>query len=281
MTGEIVIPLILAAGAILAEGIVRAGRVREITKGGQEIKRLKRREHPGARMVLVATPAMLALALMLAGTLYTHRTATTQPSALPPVAADEPTGAHGGGPANPTAEERPSASPAPVAPLSGTADVIEDLPGQMHQWYARNLEEQRRLLECRRMAWRIDVWLSQAGSPMAGTGACFVENANRTGIPAALPIGIAWAESSAGLRCYRNPPGGCSYNAYGMIGPEYRGGFSCWEEGIAANFDFLVRHYGCPQSMYQCRGYCEGNTTMRTVDDVQRYVERIDASWIQ
>ena len=165
----------------------------------------------------------------------------------------------------------------PAVTVGASADAL-DID---RAWIYRYLESVERDRQHRRMVWRIDTWLSQAGSPMAGTGECFVANSERTGIPAALPVGVAWAESSAGLRCYRNPPGGCSYNAYGMIGPEYRGGFSSWEEGITANFDYLVKHFTCPQSMHDCPGYCEGDTTMQTVDGVQRYIENMDAEWIQ
>lgn len=119
----------------------------------------------------------------------------------------------------------------------------------------------------RRIAvWRIDTYLAHKNSPMQGCGEYYIQNQERTGIPGALSAGIAEAESTNGTRCYN---GAWSHNAWGMIGPEYRGGFASWEEGIRANFDFLVKHFGCPQTMYDCPGYCEGNGTMTTVDQVQ------------
>ena len=126
---------------------------------------------------------------------------------------------------------------------------------------------------------QIEIYFSQRGSPMQGTGAAFVANGERTSIPPALSVGIAFAESTCGERTYNSFTDACpgeSYNAWGMIGVDYRSGFGSWEAGIAANFDYLVKHFGCPQSMYDCPGYCVGNTTMQTVDDVQRYIEGID-----
>ena len=127
----------------------------------------------------------------------------------------------------------------------------------------------------RRLIWQIDTWLQQWGSPMAGMGECYVENGERTGIPATLSVGIAEAESSSGLDCF------APHNAWGMIGPEYRGGFSSWQDDITANFDYLVQHFGCPQNMTQCPGYCVGDGTMQTVDDVMAAFGRLDAGWIQ
>jgi hypothetical protein len=125
----------------------------------------------------------------------------------------------------------------------------------------------------RQLVWQIDTWLAQRGSPMAGLGECYVQNQERTGIPATLSVGIAEAESSSGMACYG------PHNAWGMIG--YPGGWGSWEEGIAANFDYLVRYFGCPQSMSDCPGYCEGDGTMRTVNDVMAAINRLDASGVQ
>lgn len=125
----------------------------------------------------------------------------------------------------------------------------------------------------RRIAvWRIDTYLAHKGSPMQGCGEYYIQNQERTGIPGSLSAGIAEAESTNGMRCYN---GAWSHNAWGMIGPEYRGGFASWEEGITANFNFLMRWHGpgagkpIPQTIHDCSGYCEGNTTNQTVDDVQ------------
>ena len=122
-----------------------------------------------------------------------------------------------------------------------------------------------------RLVWRIDTWLTQRGSPMAGMGECYVENQERTGIPATLSVGIAEAESSSGMACFNH----C--NAWGMIA---EGPFGCWQEGIVANFDYLVRNFGCPQTMHDCPGYCVGDGTMPTVDAVQAAIMRLDATAI-
>lgn len=133
----------------------------------------------------------------------------------------------------------------------------------------------------RRIAvWRINTWLAQRGGPMQGCGEYYVQGQERTGIPASLSAGIAEAESSNGMRTYRHPAGDGdeSHNAWGMIGWEYRNGFGCWEEGIAANFDFLMKYHGpgagkpIPQTIHDCNGYCEGNTTSMTVDWAQSII---------
>ena len=51
------------------------------------------------------------------------------------------------------------------------------------------------------------------------------------------------------------------------------GPFGCWQEGIVANFDYLVRNFGCPQTMHDCPGYCVGDGTMPTVDAVQAAIK--------
>lgn len=156
--------------------------------------------------------------------------------------------------------------------------VVVDGHNQMITNYLQQLER-------RRLVWKIDTYLQKVGSPMYGCGEYFVQGQERTGIPATLPVGIAYAESSAGLKTYRHPqrfawppPPLQTYNSYGMIGPEYYFGFGSWEAGIRANFDYLVNHFGCPQNMHQCPGYCEGNTTMQTVDGVQATINGYDAS---
>lgn len=137
--------------------------------------------------------------------------------------------------------------------------------------------EAQQVRERRIAVWRIDTYLAHKGSPMQGCGEYYIQNQERTGIPGALSAGIAEAESTNGMRCYQHPAGDgdFSHNAWGMVGWEYRNGFSSWQEGIAANFDFLMKYHGpgagkpIPQTIHDCSGYCEGNTTNQTVDDVQ------------
>ena len=157
----------------------------------------------------------------------------------------------------------------PAVTVGASADAL-DID---RAWIFRYLEEVERDRQHRRMVWRIDTYLAHRGSPMQGCGEYYVRNSERTGIPAALSVGIAAAESTDGMQCFS------PHNPFGMIA--FRSGWSSWEEGITANFDWLVRYYGCPQSMYDCPGYCEGDTTMQTVDGVQRYIESLDAEWVQ
>ena len=158
-------------------------------------------------------------------------------------------------------------SPAP-APSTGTGDLTM---AEMDAKRITYLLDQAIALEKRETArQQIEIYLTHTGSPMQGMGAAFVANGERTSIPPALSVAISAAESTVGKQCYN---GQHTHNAWGMIG--FPSGWPTWEEGIAANFDFLVRHFGCPQNMSQCPGYCQGNTTMQTVNNVQRYIEGI------
>jgi len=151
----------------------------------------------------------------------------------------------------------------------GTAEFIQKV-NDTHSFYAENYVQQR---DRRRLVWKIDTWLAQRGSPMVGCAEFYVQNQERTGIPATLSVGIAEAESSSGMACYG------PHNAWGMI--SFPGGWSSWEEGIRANFDWLVHYYGCPQSMFECHGYCEGDGTMGTVNAVMRMIDSLDASGVR
>lgn len=123
-----------------------------------------------------------------------------------------------------------------------------------------------------RMIWRIDTYFAHRGSPMQGTGAIFVRESKRTGIPSALGAAISEAESSCGKANF------APYNYWGGMG--YPGGFSNWDESTVTLYNFLVNYFGCPQTMYQCPGYCEGNGTMGNVDRIQKYIESMDANHI-
>jgi len=95
---------------------------------------------------------------------------------------------------------------------------------------------------------RIDEYLSRRGSPMAGYGWVFIRESRRTGINPHLPVAISGIESYFGTRCF------APRNAWGMLA--YPRGFPSWEAGICASFEWLRRYYGCPQSPYDCPGYC-------------------------
>jgi len=162
----------------------------------------------------------------------------------------------------------------------GTAEMIQ----LMHDSYSLIAQEAVSQRNRKQLIWKIDTWLAQRGSPMVGCAEFYVQGQERTGIPATLSVGIAEAESSSGMRTYHSHTKDCpgeSYNAWGMISPAYYGGFGSWENGIRANFDWLVRYYSCPQSMSDCHGYCEGDGTMGTVDAVMRMINSLDASGVQ
>lgn len=95
---------------------------------------------------------------------------------------------------------------------------------------------------------RIDSTFARYDSPLEGYGHVFVRESNRTGIPAELPAAIAGKESYFATQCF------APHNAWGMLA--YPEGFASWEEGIVANFNWLVHYYGCPQMPYECSGYC-------------------------
>lgn len=153
----------------------------------------------------------------------------------------------------------------------GTAK-FKQMMNDIHSFYAENYVNQRNR---RQLVWKIDTWLAQRGSPMVGCAEYYVQGQERTGIPATLPVGIAEAESTSGMACF------APFNAFGMIAPAYQHGFGSWEEGIRANFDWLVHYHGCPQTMHDCPGYCEGNGTMSTVDAVMRMIDSLDASGVK
>ena len=120
-----------------------------------------------------------------------------------------------------------------------------------------------------RMAMQIDIYFANVGGPMQGTGWIFARESKRTGIPGALSAAIAKAESTCGQVCYN---GSNTHNAWGMIG--YPSGWSSWDEAITANFDFLVRHFGCPQSSFNCPGYCvPSHPWMENVNGAHRSIE--------
>ena len=264
--------------------------------------RRKRKRHVegtvlASLVLLTAALAVVILSITLAGGVtggHPNIPRVAAPAASPPptpivLPPDEPHGSTG---AKATPESAPGACRVPVAgtapmPPGGTpvTQAVSNDEEALHDWYADNAikveKEWQAKLARRRLVWQIDTWLQQRGSPMAGCAECYVENGERTGIPATLSVGIAEAESSSGMACYNNPPGGCSHNAFGMIGSEYRGGFATWQDGITANFDYLVKNFGRPQTMHDAPGYCVGDTTMQTVDDVMAAIGRLDAGWIQ
>jgi hypothetical protein len=113
---------------------------------------------------------------------------------------------------------------------------------------AAQAQERQRETRLAEVGSRIDTYLAGRGSPLAGYGRVFAEEAEKTGINPYLSVAIAGKESSFGLHCFS------PHNAWGML--TYKLGFTSWEEGIRANFTWLKRYYGTPQSAYDCPGYC-------------------------
>ncbi|NPV54536.1 MAG: glucosaminidase domain-containing protein [Firmicutes bacterium] len=128
----------------------------------------------------------------------------------------------------------------------------------------RHLAESEARLQA--VASRIDAYLARWGSPLAGCGRVFAEEGERTGVNPHLPVAIAGAESTFGLACF------APHNAWGML--SYPQGFASWEEGIRANFAWLAKHYGRPQSAYDCPGYCvPDHPWMERVQSIIRELE--------
>jgi hypothetical protein len=84
-------------------------------------------------------------------------------------------------------------------------------------------------------AGRIDAFLVEHGSPMAGTGGTFVAEAASHGVDPAFLVAIAGAETSFGQLLYSQDGDQCTYNAfnwfYGLTWPT--SDFTSWEEAIA------------------------------------------------
>lgn len=241
---------------------------------------MKQRERLGVLMVLVVTLAMSALVLTLATGFYSIAGRTAWPSRIwgaPPrvnlsapvlPATAGPTGATGSGNVDsPPAMEipAPAAPPAPPPGTTGSVAGATEALAYDRAWiydYVLEQERQRRRAE---MVARIDGYLANRGSPMAGMGWAFYDSAARYGIDPRLSVAIAEGESNCGKRCF------APRNAWGMLA--YRSGFASWEDGINANLDWLHRYYGSPQSAYDCPGYCVPNQPwMDNVDRVRRSI---------
>ena len=96
-------------------------------------------------------------------------------------------------------------------------------------------------------ALKIDLYLQERNSPMAGSGFAWVEASERYNIPVSLALGIAGQESSFGKFCFR------PYNAGGIHG--FTG--SSWAHYVDRQFEVLAQ-WGNPTLPEHCRGYCEG-----------------------
>jgi hypothetical protein len=115
---------------------------------------------------------------------------------------------------------------------------------------------------------KVDGYLSRKGSPLAGTGAKWLECSERYGIPYSLAIGIMGWESAMGRQCFR------PMNAGGLM--QYSG-FGSWQDYIEAQYGFLAQHFGQPRVAEDCPGYCEGTpqSWLNGVNGIRREVESL------
>lgn len=156
---------------------------------------------------------------------------------------------------------------------------MKDLDTAMHNWYAEVTVQQEAR---RKLVAAINRWLDHRGSPCAGTGELWVQAQERTGVSAALMIGIFDKESTSGTNgaLSRN-----NYNGWGQMGPKYinwygpykipsQGGYCCWpswEASIPGAFDFVRQEWGSAQVATDCYTYCGGDkaTWFREVEYVR------------
>ncbi len=82
---------------------------------------------------------------------------------------------------------------------------------------------------------QIDTFLTEHGSPMAGTGDVFVAEGQEHGVDPAFLAAVAGAESSFGLYLYSENGDVCTYNAFNWFyGPTWpQSDFDSWPQAIA------------------------------------------------
>lgn len=118
-----------------------------------------------------------------------------------------------------------------------------------------------RRVENAMLAARIDRFLENRESPLAGMGKVFVQAQERTGVSAELLVALTLVESScatAGSLSITN------HNAWGMKGPQPALGipaengyclWSDWPSAINGAADFIVHYWGSARTGYDLRGY--------------------------
>jgi hypothetical protein len=81
----------------------------------------------------------------------------------------------------------------------------------------------------------LDAFLTQQGSPMAGTGAVFLAEGGLYGVDPVFLVAIAGAETSFGKQLYSEGGDQCTYNAFNWFyGPTWpTSDFSSWDQAIA------------------------------------------------
>jgi hypothetical protein len=82
---------------------------------------------------------------------------------------------------------------------------------------------------------QLDAFLTQHGSPMAGTGATFIAEGQLYGVDPVFLVAISGAETSFGKLLYSKDGDQCTFNAFNWFyGPTWpTSDFTSWGEGIA------------------------------------------------
>ncbi len=118
-----------------------------------------------------------------------------------------------------------------------------------------------RQVENAMLAGRIDRFLENRKSPLAGMGNVFIQAQERTGVSASLLVALTLVESScatAGSLSITN------HNAWGMKGPQPALGipaengyclWSDWPSAINGAADFIVHYWGAARTGHDLRGY--------------------------
>lgn len=142
----------------------------------------------------------------------------------------------------------------------------------------RTLEKtERHMLEA-----KIDSYLEHRRSPLAGLGHAFVDAQERTGVSAALLVGLLEAESTCATNGSLSSE---NRNGFGMKGPqpqlgiEARNGYCWWpdwESAINGAADFIDYYWGPAQSGAELKGYAAvggpGSSWLRRVEGARNNV---------
>jgi hypothetical protein len=146
-----------------------------------------------------------------------------------------------------------------------------------YAWLLDNIEKRRQQeaieLDRKRARERTRIWLEHIGSPLAPYTECMQAHADRVGSNVYMCAAVSMAESSGGL--VNMAP----HNAWGLMA--HPSGFGCWEDGIAAFYDFLYQYdisRGYPAvDGHTTPNYCEPNEPwMTNVDQCVNDIKSID-----
>ena len=145
-------------------------------------------------------------------------------------------------------------------------DPMLKLSDEIHDWYAQNAMEQEQIRRDQYEEWRkreqCRIFCERYNSPLAPYTQVMQDEAARVGTTIYMCPAVAMKESSCGHVTYMSGTDICpgeSHNAWGLIG--YPRGFSSWEEGVRAFYQFLwdwniSRGYAADGG-YTTPNYCE------------------------